>query len=278
MNEEKLVKQLGRLAVLAGFGVLLGGAEVSAQAAPAITLSRLPCGTNAAPTDVGQRFSDVYAYSGLNVQLTFSCYLIRHGDEYMIWDAGNPVGNTPTAPKTSLTALAAQVGVTPAQIKYVGISHYHGDHTGQVGQFPQSTLLIGKGDWDVITDPKSAAMAPLFASWISGGSKVEPLTGDKDVFGDGTVVMLNMPGHTPGHHSLLVRLKDMGNVLITGDVEHFRENYDTNGVPTFNTDRAASLASIDRFKAIAKNLKATVIIQHDQRDVSKLPVFPASAK
>jgi N-acyl homoserine lactone hydrolase len=70
----------------------------------------------------------------------------------------------------------------------------------------------------------------------------------------------------------------MGNVLITGDLAHFHENYDSDGVPTFNTDRAASLASLDRFKRLAKNLNATVIIQHDQRDVSKLPVFPAAAK
>jgi N-acyl homoserine lactone hydrolase len=283
MKEETIVKQLGWVTALAGLGIVLGGGEVSAQTPPAVpqvTLSRLECGTNAAPTDVGQRFSDVYAYSGLKVQLTFSCYLIRHGDDYMIWDTGNPVGNTPTAPKTALSALVAQSGVTAAQIKYVGISHYHGDHTGQASQFPQATLLIGKSDWDVITDPKSAGMVnpALFANWTTGGGKVEPVVGDKDVFGDGSVVMLNMPGHTPGHHSLLVRLRDMGNVLITGDLSHFRENYETGGVPTFNTDRAASLASIDRFKALAKNLKATVIIQHDQRDVSKLPVFPASAK
>jgi glyoxylase-like metal-dependent hydrolase (beta-lactamase superfamily II) len=90
--------------------------------------------------------------------------------------------------------------------------------------------------------------------------------------------MLNTPGHTPGHHSLLVRLKEMGPVLITGDLSHFHENYDSDGVPTFNTDRAATLASLDRFKKIATNLKATVIIQHDARDVSKLPAFPASAK
>ncbi len=127
-----------------------------AQSAPAVTLTRLQCGTNAAPTDVGQRFSDTYAYNGLKVQLTFSCYLIRHGDEYMIWDTGNPVGSSATAPKTSLTDLLAQLKVTPAQVKYVGISHYHGDHTGQARQFPQATLLIGKGDWDVITDPKPA--------------------------------------------------------------------------------------------------------------------------
>ncbi|HEY7396348.1 MAG TPA: hypothetical protein VH559_15945, partial [Gemmatimonadaceae bacterium] len=72
--------------------------------------------------------------------------------------------------------------------------------------------------------------------------------------------------------------KEMGNVLITGDLAHFRENYETNGIPSFNTDRAASLASLDRFKRIATNLKATVIIQHDERDVTKLPAFPAAAK
>lgn len=255
-------------------------APASAQTPPTITLTRLDCGTNAAPTDVGARFSDTYAYNGLMVQLTFSCYLIRHGDDYLVWDTGNPVGTTATAPKTSLVDLLAQLKLTPAQIKYVAISHYHGDHVGQVSSLPQSTLLIGKRDWDVLTDPKSATVAnpAPFANWISGGGKVEPLTGDRDVFGDGTVVMLNMPGHTPGHHSLLVKLKEMGNVLITGDVAHFRENYDGNGVPTFNTDRAESLASLDRFKKIAANLKATVIIQHDARDVAKLPAFPAAAK
>lgn len=248
--------------------------------APAITLARLECGTNAAPTDVGGRMSDTYAYSGLKVQLTFSCYLIKHGDDYLLWDTGNPVGTTPTAPKTSLVDLLAQLKVTPDQIKYVGISHYHGDHVGQVSAFPRSTLLIGKGDWEVLTDAKFAGVAnpAPFANWISGGGKVEPLPGDKDVFGDGTVVVLNTPGHTPGHHSLLVRLKEMGNVLITGDLAHFHENYETNGVPTFNTDRAATLASLDRFKKIATNLHATVIIQHDARDIGKLPAFPAAAK
>jgi glyoxylase-like metal-dependent hydrolase (beta-lactamase superfamily II) len=174
----------------------------------------------------------------------------------------------------------AQLHLTPEQITFVGVSHYHGDHVGQVASFPQATLLIGKGDWEVLNDPKPnpGVNAANFAHWISGGGKVEPLPGDKDVFGDGSVIMLNTPGHTPGHHSLLVKLKEKGNVLITGDLAHFRENYDSNGVPTFNTSRAETLASLDRFKQLAKNLNATVIIQHDERDISKLPVFPASAK
>jgi N-acyl homoserine lactone hydrolase len=63
-----------------------------------------------------------------------------------------------------------------------------------------------------------------------------------------------------------------------GDAAHFRENLGTDGVPAFNFDRAQSVASLERIKKIVSNLKATVTIQHDARDVDKLPVFPASAK
>ena len=267
-----------RTTKLISFSTLVIAFTPSAASAQ-VTLTRLDCGTNTTPTDVGARMSDTYAFNGLKVQLTYSCYLVRHGDDYMIWDTGNPMSAGANAPRTSLVDLLAQLKVTPDQIKYVGISHYHGDHTGQVSSFPRATLLIGKGDWEALSDPKPPAVnAAPFANWFTGGGKVEPLPGDKDVFGDGSVVMLNTPGHTPGHHSLLVRLSGMGPVLITGDLAHFHENYDTNGVPPFNTDRAATLASLDRFKKIAGNLKATVIIQHDSRDIGKLPAFPASAK
>jgi len=265
------------------FASLLIVASASAQNAPELTLTRFDCGKTTTLTDVS-RFSDVSAFKGLNIQLTFSCYLVKHGNDYLVWDTGNPAatGGTPapTAPQTSLVEQLAQLHINPSQITFVGISHYHGDHVGQVASFPQATLLIGKGDWEALneTKPNPGVNPANFAHWISGGGKVEPLPGDKDVFGDGSVIMLNTPGHTPGHHSLLVKLKDKGNVLITGDLAHFRENYDSNGVPTFNTSRAETLASLDRFKQLAKNLNATVIVQHDARDIEKLPVFPASAK
>ena len=253
-----------------------------AQAVPVaqpVTLTRLECSTPSAPGDVG-RFDDTFAKNGQKVPLVASCYLIRHGDDYLIWDTGYPATGSPSSPKVSLVDQLAQVKVTPAQVKFVGISHYHGDHTGQAIAFPGATLLIGKGDWDVICDPKPNAgiNKATYAPWLTGGGKVEPQAADKDVFGDGTVIMLNLPGHTPGHHSLLVNLKEMGPVLLSGDVTHFRENYDSNGIPTFNVDRAQSIASLDRFKKIAAALKATVIIQHDARDVAKLPAFPAAAK
>jgi N-acyl homoserine lactone hydrolase len=250
-----------------------------AQATPEVTLTRFDCGTGQAPIDPA-RFSDTFAFPDLKFTLTFSCYLVKHGAEYMVWDAGFAVGANPNAPKVSIVDQLKQLSLTADQMKYIGISHYHGDHIGQVGLFPKATLLIGKGDWDALTAPKPAPgvnPAP-FANWISGGGKVEPVVLDKDVFGDGSVMILGTPGHTPGHTSLLVRLKEKGPVMLTGDLSHFQENYEGNGVPTFNTDRAQTLASIDRFKKVAANLKATVIIQHDPRDLNKLPTFPAAAK
>ena len=86
------------------------------------------------------------------------------------------------------------------------------------------------------------------------------------------------PGHTPGHRSVMVKLSEKGSVILVGDAAHFRENYDTNGVPTFNVSRADTLASMDRIKKLASVHRATVIIQHDARDVGKLPAFPAAAR
>src|SRR5438445_295885 len=75
--------------------------------------------------------------------------------------------------------------------------------------------------------PAQGVNAAPFAPWIKGEAQVEPLVNDKDVFGDGSVIVLNTPGHTPGHHSVLVKLPQTGAVLISGDAVHFRENYDT---------------------------------------------------
>jgi glyoxylase-like metal-dependent hydrolase (beta-lactamase superfamily II) len=145
---------------------------------------------------------------------------------------------------------------------------------------PDATLLIGEREWAGITSKPPAAGANVegFTHWISGGGKVEPQAADKDVFGDGTVVVLRTPGHTPGHQSLLVRLKEKGPVILTGDAAHFHENFDNGRVPSFNYDRAQTLASLDRLKQIERNLHATVIVQHDPNDIAKLPPFPQAAR
>src|SRR3954447_20800343 len=111
----------------------------SAQATPDMSLTRCDCGTGQAPTEVNQRFSDTSAFGDLKTQFVFSCYLIKHDNQYLLWDTGHSMTAPNVAPKTSVAAQLAQLGVKPEQINYVGISHYHADHTGQVASFPQST-------------------------------------------------------------------------------------------------------------------------------------------
>ncbi|MET0372711.1 MAG: N-acyl homoserine lactonase family protein [Rhizorhabdus sp.] len=266
-------------------GLLLAGA---AQAAPVPgtvdKVWRLDCGK----VYVNQlnAFSDTQSYTGQSRELTASCYLIKDGDAYMLWDTGLPIAvkglpNDPAQPMSgtlgkTIVEQLAQIGVKPEQIGLIGISHYHFDHIGQAAAFPKAKLIIGAGDLEAAR--KNEAIGKPIASWLVEGAKVEGVTGDKDIFGDGSVTMIDLHGHTPGHHGLLVRLPKTGAVLLSGDVAHFQENLDSDGVPPFNTDRADSLAAMDRFRKLGKALKAVVIIQHDPRDIAKLPIFPQGAE
>ena len=87
----------------------------SAQAATEVSLTRLDCGTSAAPTAANQRFSDTYAYGDLKLQFVYSCYLIKHGDEYMLWDAGHAMTTPNVAPKVSLVDLLGQLNSSPSR-------------------------------------------------------------------------------------------------------------------------------------------------------------------
>lgn len=285
-----------RLAVLVATAALLGACEIStpaagensdasngpaAVAAAKLSLTRLDCGS---PTikNFDSFFSDKPGlYEAAPRDITDSCYLIRHGDQMLIWDTGFPaklkggemdLGGLVARLKTTLAEQLAQVGVKPADIDVVGISHMHGDHTGQAAEFPQARLVIGKGDFE-----QTAGKEDPFGPWRGEGKPVTAATADVDIFGDGSVTALHLPGHTPDHLALLVNLAS-GPVLLSGDLYHSLEAREKRGVPPFNTDRAQTLASMDKFEALAKERKAKVIIQHEPRDIGKLAAFPEAAR
>jgi glyoxylase-like metal-dependent hydrolase (beta-lactamase superfamily II) len=276
--------------VLTGLAAFLTLAAMQAPPAKppaAVSLWRLDCG-NFVINDYNAFFSDTMAYKPGPKKITSSCYLIRHGDRYLLWDTGlaeKLLGKPDVSPAqtmsldTTIARQLAQLGVKPEQVEFVGISHYHMDHLGQAANFPKAALVIGAGDVEHIksrpTDYKDelAALRP----WLEGGSRLVAVSSDVDFFRDGRVIMLKTPGHTPGHSALLVKLAS-GNVLLTGDLYHFTEQVAMKGVPPFNFNRADTLASMDRFDKLAKNLNAKVIIQHEPADVAKLPKFPAAAR
>jgi glyoxylase-like metal-dependent hydrolase (beta-lactamase superfamily II) len=259
----------------------------SAQAAD-LELWRLDCG-RVAVRDLSL-FSDTYDYAGQARELTDSCYLIRHDKDYMLWDAGLPAGllGAKLDPKAALAPTLtedlptqlARIGVKPAQISRLGISHNHFDHVGQASSFAGATLMIGAADLAQFkANPLPFGVDPSFVKpWLDGSAKVDPIKGDRDVFGDGSVTILSTPGHTPGETSLLLKLAKTGPVLLSGDVVHFEEQFAHRGVPSFNDDRANSLASMERLTGIAKALNAILVVQHDASDIKLLPAFPKSAR
>jgi N-acyl homoserine lactone hydrolase len=275
--------KLKMLAIAAAAAVCTSQAVAAAD----LHLWRLDCGSIKIK-DLSL-FSDAFDYAGQARTLTDSCYLIQHDKDYLLWDTGlpagllnAPIGDAPMSPTLAATlpVQLEKIGVKPEAIGLVGISHYHFDHVGQAADFPKAKLLMGAADLAAmkLDPPPFGAQPDLLAPWLKGGAPVEAVQGDKDVFGDGSVTMLSMPGHTPGSYALLVRLKKSGPILLSGDVVHFEEQVKTNNVPPFNTDRAQSLASMDRLKHIAKTLKAKLIVQHDAADIGKLPAFPKSAE
>lgn len=254
------------LAVALAFGT----AEAPAAPAPQIALWRLDCGT------FGPK------------PLVNSCYLIRHGDQLMIWDAGFPgewVGQPPAPERRSVVVMAsligelARIGIRPDAIDIIAVSHLHWDHIGQAASFPNARLLIGKEDWQALTaaQPGPRLQPYRFAPWIEGRARREAIVGDKDIFGDGSVVMFATPGHTAGHHSLLVRLRHSGPVMLSGDLYSSTAQYTEKRVSKDNADPARTIESFRRFDAMAKALGATVVIQHEPADVAKLPAFPRAA-
>ena len=275
---------------LAAAAMWIGMAAMQAPppSAPAeLSLWRLDCGEFVI-NQYGAFFSDTFQYPPGAKTIVGSCYLIRHGDKYMLWDTGLTdalVGRDfSNAAQTlrvrrSLVDQLAQINVRPEQIETIGISHWHFDHVGQAPRFPQARLLMGRADLDLLraTPPVDEDSVRALSHWLTGSGRVEPIERDHDVFGDGRVVMLDMPGHTPGHYSLLVRLAS-GPVLLTGDLYHFTEQVENRGVPPFNHDRADTLASMDRYDRIARNLGARSVIQHEPADVARLPAFPEAAR
>ena len=92
-----------RMSTLLAAGLCAGALALQAPAQAAdMSLTRLDCGTPQAPTAVNQRFSDTYSYGDLKLQFVYSCYLIKHDDQYLLWDTGHSMTAPNVAPKVSI--------------------------------------------------------------------------------------------------------------------------------------------------------------------------------
>ena len=281
--------------LLSGFGLLLSGCTImggednaraveAASSAPAVKLYAFDCGRiNMLDLSL---FTQGSEYDGRQHEASDMCFLVQHPEGDLMWDAGLPdalnaqEGGVTNGPfhvevPTTLASQLEAIGVTPAEIEYFTISHSHFDHVGNAGMFAGSTFLIDSDEHAFMFSDRARAdeqSFPLVAPLEE--ATTQEFDGDLDVFGDGSVVLLDLPGHTPGHKALKVELKNEGVVMLTGDLYHLIESRERKLFPKFNTDGEQTLASMERFESIAAETNARVIIQHSVEHMEALPKAP----
>ena len=230
---------------------------------------------------------------GRSIEFSSTCWLIKRGSEWVLWDTGVPQAtlNDPkgwsTLPKLivyhldkSITGQLAEIGLKTSDITYVALSHTHGDHIGNVVLFPNSTILMQRAEYTWISSPDGTndnvnQLKALARKLLGTPKQLQLLDGDTDVFGDGSVTLISTPGHTPGHQSLLVHLKNSGFIILSGDVAHSEESFEKDIVPSLNTDKAASIASMDRVRRMMATYQARLFINHDKAQSDTLRLLPA---
>lgn len=253
-----------------------------ASAEAPLLVNVLDCGTIEISDLDG--FSSAGDYAGVSDTFTDSCFLVRHPKGNMLWDLGVPgmlAGNGPmkngaftvTLGQT-LTAQVEDLGLAMSDIDLVSISHSHFDHVGQADQIDGSLWLVHENELNHMMPADGSApavpadQAALFQMFAPLEKKV--FAEEYDVFGDGSVVIVPAPGHTPGHTYLQLNMPESGYVLLSGDLYHRAESRDLKRVPRFNFDEEMTRASMAEFEARAKALEAKVIIQHEPAHIQPL--------
>jgi N-acyl homoserine lactone hydrolase len=292
------------VAVTAILGLFWSGpASAQSKQSGVDRLYILDCG-NGHATDQSRRWTP-----GVNVgkpiDISVNCYLIHHAQGYFLWDTGisdhvasMPNGwyptNNPsvdilwTRAKTLMSQLK-EINVAPSDIRSIGISHTHPDHIGNAELFPSTPILIQKAEFEYFFGPaKPGAPVPPAESLTTppgdptpGFSKNHPtklIDEDLDVFGDGSVMIIATPGHTPGHDSLLVHLPKTGWVILTADAVHLRTNWDNDRIPYFATmpadQRFETLLSMQRMRNLMSFYHAQLWINHDKAESDLMKKSP----
>lgn len=270
------MKAVLRVVAMLSFGVLASSTAMAQSGKSGVErLYVLNCGEGVAG-DISRWSPGVN--EGKSMDFVDNCYLIKHAQGWFLWDTGvadaiaaMPNGLVPADPRAilwrrpkTLAAQLDQLDVKPADIKGMAVSHTHPDHIGNVELFPATMLYVQKAEYEwpgANNQPRFKAEHP-----------VTLLEGDRDVFGDGSVIILSTPGHTPGHQSLLVTLSKSGALVLSGDAVHFKANWDNRGVPSMNVSKDQTLASMQKISDVMAKEKAQLWINHDkaQRDGLKM--------
>ena len=253
---------------------------------------------------LGKGFLQNLAPMEPKIQVPIGFFVVKHPKGNVLFDTGNndklitdstywgklaSVFEVKMTPEDAIDAQLAKIGLKPDDIKYVVVSHMHLDHGGNVGKFPNSTLIIQDDELSFAMFPDE----PFAGGYIPGDAQVlrspvgtsKPslmdmvrLEGDYDIFGDGSVVVHRSRGHTKGSQMLMVRLPKTGSTILTGDAAYFRENVEKNLIPNIALayDPVGIVKGYDWIRRMKATENANFFTAHDPdafKAMKKAPEF-----
>jgi N-acyl homoserine lactone hydrolase len=214
-------------------------------------------------------------------------YLIVHPRGALMFDSGAipdshfkndgaPVTAELLSAARPLLPQLAAAGFKPSDVDYFALSHCHLDHTANANEFAGATWIVQRAERDFMFGPQPEGAFVKRESYSRlTEAKTKVLNNeDFDVFGDGTVVVMSAPGHTPGHQVVAVTLAQRGKVVLAGDLYHYPEERTTGRVPTFEFDVDQSKAARARIEKFVADNSAELWIEHDIATHAALPRAP----
>jgi glyoxylase-like metal-dependent hydrolase (beta-lactamase superfamily II) len=198
---------------------------------------------------------------------------------------------SPDNPVTGLADALSTVGLTPGDVDFVLPTHLHWDHVSGLAELPGSVpvhVLRSERDFALGSGqaPLGVARTPLygreFQHYDLDGGPVLTFSRSHDVFGDGSVLVVDLAGHTPGSVGLLLATSGGRRVLLAGDaawhtlqITHLREKAPFPG-ELVDYDRRAAFLSLHRLHAVPRGI--TIVPSHDRDVVRSLVASQPGAR
>src|SRR5579859_2193842 len=179
-------------------------------------------------------------------------------------------------PGEDLARQLRRLGIAPADIRHLILSHFHADHIAGAHLFPQAAVHCAKtgltsarsgarlsqvrhGILAALIPPDIEARARFFEEGrrVALSADLAPFEDGVDLLGDGSILAIELPGHCPGHWGLFVRDRATGPHLMVGDAAWSCDAIEQNRPPPLVTtallgDTAATRDTLNRLHRLQR--------------------------